>query len=117
MSCPGIELMHARRDSLVRCLSSPFSLDGTLSQDLFSGIPMVPGTDSALAATGNLIDELQIGVPLCSARFAGTRWHQQIRVNAGSIPHCKSELSLPVTRNLKPPTPTFLPNTLRGLIS
>ena len=58
----GLELLRKRRSSLVWCPSSNhFTLGRTLSREaLDSGIPIALGTDSALTAAGDLIDEIEV---------------------------------------------------------
>ncbi len=58
----GLELVRKRRSSLVWCPSSNhFTLGRTLSREaLDSGIPIALGTDSALTAAGDLIDEIEV---------------------------------------------------------
>jgi cytosine/adenosine deaminase-related metal-dependent hydrolase len=58
----GLELVKKRRVSLVWCPSSNhFILGRTLSREaLNSGIPIALGTDSALTAAGDLIDEIEV---------------------------------------------------------
>lgn len=60
----GFDLVKKRGASLVWCPSSNhFTLGRSLSQDaLDSGIPIALGTDSALTAAGDLIDEIQVAV-------------------------------------------------------
>jgi cytosine/adenosine deaminase-related metal-dependent hydrolase len=58
----GLELVKKRGSSLVWCPSSNhFTLGRTLSREaLNSGIPVALGTDSALTAAGDLIDEIEV---------------------------------------------------------
>lgn len=58
----GLDLVKKRGASLVWCPSSNhFTLGRSLSRDAFdSGIPIALGTDSALTATGDLVDEIQV---------------------------------------------------------
>ena len=58
----GLDLVKKRRASLVWCPSSNhFTLGRTLSREtLDCGIPIALGTDSALTATGDLIDEIEV---------------------------------------------------------
>jgi cytosine/adenosine deaminase-related metal-dependent hydrolase len=80
---PGIQLMQARRASLVWCPSSNvFTLGGTLSQEVLdSGIPIALGTDSALTAAGDLIDELRM-----ASRYAPLdRLYRMITTDAAKI--------------------------------
>jgi cytosine/adenosine deaminase-related metal-dependent hydrolase len=57
-----LPLLRSRRVSLIWCPSSNcFTLGRTVSKEILdSGIPISLGTDSALTAEGDLIDELQI---------------------------------------------------------
>jgi len=57
----GIELMRARGAALVWCpTSNCFTLGATLPEPVLdSGIPIALGTDSALTAAGDLIDEIE----------------------------------------------------------
>jgi cytosine/adenosine deaminase-related metal-dependent hydrolase len=59
---PGLDLVKKRGSSLVWCPSSNyFTLGRTLSKEaLDSGIPIAIGTDSALTASGDLIDEIEV---------------------------------------------------------
>jgi cytosine/adenosine deaminase-related metal-dependent hydrolase len=58
----GLELVKKRGISLVWCPSSNhFTLGRTLSREALNfGIPIVLGTDSALSAAGDLIDEIEV---------------------------------------------------------
>lgn len=58
----GLEIVRKRRSSLVWCPSSNhFTLGKSLSREaLDSGIPIALGTDSALTAAGDLIDEIEV---------------------------------------------------------
>ena len=58
----GLDLMRRRRASLVWCPTSNLAMLGrTVSRAVLrSGIPMALATDSALSATGDLLDELAV---------------------------------------------------------
>ncbi|HLW75376.1 MAG TPA: amidohydrolase family protein, partial [Bryobacteraceae bacterium] len=57
----GWALMKRRRASLIACpISNLFTLRATLKKSAFaSGVPIALGTDSALTATGDLLDALR----------------------------------------------------------
>jgi cytosine/adenosine deaminase-related metal-dependent hydrolase len=57
----GLKLLRKRRASLIACpVSNLFTLSRTLKRSVFSsGIPIALGTDSALTATGDLLDALR----------------------------------------------------------
>jgi cytosine/adenosine deaminase-related metal-dependent hydrolase len=59
---PGLDLLKKRGASLIWCPSSnQFTLGRTLSRSVLnSGIPIALGTDSALTAAGDLIDEIEL---------------------------------------------------------
>jgi cytosine/adenosine deaminase-related metal-dependent hydrolase len=62
LDAAGLDLMKQRGSSLIWCPSSnQFTLGRTLSQEaLQSSVPIALGTDSALTAAGDLVDELEI---------------------------------------------------------
>jgi len=62
LDAAGIELMRERGASLIWCPSSNhFTLGRTIAPEVLnSGIPIALGTDSALTAQGDLLDELQV---------------------------------------------------------
>jgi cytosine/adenosine deaminase-related metal-dependent hydrolase len=55
-----VDLLRARRSSIIWCPSSNLSTYGaTLKREIFSaGLPLALGTDSALTAQGDLVDEV-----------------------------------------------------------
>jgi cytosine/adenosine deaminase-related metal-dependent hydrolase len=57
----GLKLLRKRGGSLIACpVSNLFTLSRTLKRSVFSsGIPVALGTDSALTATGDLLDALR----------------------------------------------------------
>lgn len=62
LSAEDLPLLRSRKTSLIWCPSSNyFTLGHTVSKEVLeSGIPISLGTDSALTAEGDLIDELRI---------------------------------------------------------
>lgn len=87
----GIALMRRRGAALIWCPSSNhFTLGRTLSPEVLdSGIPIALGTDSALTAAGDLIDELDLArtfvAPDRLYRMVTDEAARILRLNAGAI--------------------------------
>ena len=84
----GIALMKRRGAGLVWCPSSNlFTLGQTISkQVLDSGIPMALGTDSALTAAGDLLDELRVAAAYATPQ----RLYRMVTRDAARLLHLEA---------------------------
>jgi cytosine/adenosine deaminase-related metal-dependent hydrolase len=77
-----VETMKSRGASVVWCPSSNlFTLGRTLSPRMFeAGVPIVLGTDSAMTAEGDLIDEMQVA--RATGRLSAERLYAMVTTDA-----------------------------------
>ncbi len=83
-----LDLIRRRGSSLVWCpTSNLFTLGRTVLPDVLkSDIPIALGTDSALSAEGDLIDELRVA----SNHVSATRLYAMVTTEAARVLHLKS---------------------------
>src|SRR5262249_25229036 len=102
----GIELMLKRRASLIWCPSSNhFTLGRTISSEVLnSGIPIALGTDSALTAEGDLLDELRV-----AARYVGwDRVYEMVTSEPARILRLQSQDDLVAVKDRNDLTPELV---------
>ncbi len=81
----GLKLLRKRRASLIACpVSNLFTLGRTLKRSVFSGgVPIALGTDSALTATGDLLDALRAARGVW--KLSASRLYRMVTEDAAGI--------------------------------
>jgi cytosine/adenosine deaminase-related metal-dependent hydrolase len=81
----GLQLMRKRGASLIACpVSNLFTLSRTLKRSVFSiGVPIALGTDSALTATGDVLDALRAGRAIW--KLSDARLYRMVTEDAARI--------------------------------
>jgi cytosine/adenosine deaminase-related metal-dependent hydrolase len=85
LSPRALQLLRKRGASLITCpVSNLFTLSQTLKRSAFiSGIPIALGTDSAITATGDLLDTLRASASIW--RLSAAKLYRMVTVDAARI--------------------------------
>jgi cytosine/adenosine deaminase-related metal-dependent hydrolase len=81
----GLRLLRKRGASLIACpVSNVFNLGRTLKRSAFtSGIPIALGTDSAITATGDILDALRFAHRIC--HLSAVRLYKMVTTEAAAV--------------------------------